>query len=213
MNRQLSLRTAGAVLILACAAGLLPTLTPSAEARRGRGGRASARIRQEFILRPTRLGAPLRLKGKARTEVRRNREKVSVEVESRAMQPGSVVEVWFVNPANSTDLVFLAELTLRPNPLRPGEVRGEVEFETQDGDILPAGASPVNRITEFRVLDADTNEALLVSAPGRARGGSDDDRGRGRGSDDGEDDGRGRGRGSDDGDDDDRGRGRGRDDR
>jgi hypothetical protein len=90
---------------------------------------------------------------------------VNVEVESRKLQPGIVLGIWIVNPANTTSAVFLSNVTLRRNAAKPREVRGEVEINTGDGDTLPAGASPVSRITEFRVVDPTTGEVLLQSAP------------------------------------------------
>lgn len=168
------------VLSLIAGAALLPL---EASARRG-GGRA----RTQFPLTPTAAAAGLALKGKARIEVRpdRGREKVTVEVESRAAAEGARLDAYAINPANQPDPVFLGTLVLRPNPRRPGEVEDQIELKNWEGAPLPVSLSPVASITEFRVTPAGDPGTILLQGrtPGQAGGGGGGNGGPGPGTGD-----------------------------
>lgn len=167
-----------AAVITAVASGAL--LQSPAEARRGGGGGGTTR--KTVPLKPTTAGTQLTLKGRARIEVRadRNREKVNVEVESHTLTAGQSVDVYAVNPANSPTPVKLGTITLRSNPRRRGEVQGELELKNYDGQSLPDGVSPVAGISEFRVTAAGSPDTVLLTS-GVGTGGGDDDGGNGGG--------------------------------
>lgn len=171
-----------AAVMTALAPGAWP-LAP-AEARQGRGG--GGNTRKNIPLVPTTAGSQLTLKGRARIEVRadRNREKVNVEVESHTLAGGDMVDVYAINSANSPTPVKLGTITLRANPRRRGEVHGELEIKNYDRQSLPDGVSPVAGITEFRVTAAGSPDTVLMtSGTGTGGGGGDDDGNGGGGGD------------------------------
>ncbi len=129
------------------------------------GGRGRAqRVRRDFRLFATAAGRAAVTSGKARIESRpdRDREKLAVEVESRGLAAGTVVRVTVLNPAAGTVEFTAGELTLAPAPGRPGQVRAELELQSENA-ALPAGLSPVTEINEIHVSRAETGEVLLSS--------------------------------------------------
>lgn len=151
------------------------TLAVSAPAFRGGGGDSGSggngggrgraqRVRRDFRLFATAAGAATMTRGKARIESRpdRDRQKFEVEVESRGLAAGTVLRVTVLNPAAGTVEFTAGELTLAPVPRRPGQVRAELELESENA-ALPAGLTPVTEITEIHVSRADTGDLLLSS--------------------------------------------------
>jgi hypothetical protein len=153
--------------------------------RRGGGGNGGGgkgkptrpvHVRNQFRLTPTEAGQELELRGKAETEFwsargsRPARERLTIQVTSPSAEPGTVLGVWFVNPANSTAATFLGDVTLVANPEDEDDdtgVVGRLRLDTSKGDTLPEGVSPVRGITEFRVVNGDPTDVLLQSVPKR----------------------------------------------
>jgi hypothetical protein len=162
--KSLNFRTAGLVFALATVSIVSPLLAPGASARQGG---STARVRREFRLAPP-AGQPLTTTGKARIESReRSRQSVKVEVESRALAAGTQVAAYAFK--GSTEF-FLGTLTLRANPARPGQVRGELELKNWDETNLPTGLAPVTGITRFEVREPGASGVvLLTSAASRPR--------------------------------------------
>src|SRR5262245_30701629 len=134
MLKTRALSTMGAILVAAGVASGGPgaarsfaqdTIEPLSGGS-GRGGGSNARVRRTFPLLPTAAGPAAGVRGKAEIEADRGREKVKAEVESSRLPAGTVVEVFFINPANSPDPVSLGTLTLVANPRNPRQVRGEI---------------------------------------------------------------------------------------
>jgi hypothetical protein len=163
--------------MMALAVGAAGAVLPAAPAmaERGGGGGGNSRTRQEFTLVPTAAGTGL--KGKARVEVRnerrgRVRERVKVNVETRLLAAGTVLDVYATTAAG---LVLLGSVTLQPNR-QPGEVEGELDAR-RNWDLGQPGITPLpdglaaSSITGFEVHDPQSSEVLLTSVPGRARGG------------------------------------------
>jgi hypothetical protein len=133
--------------------------------RRGRSRAGSAQpISRSVVLQPTPAGIAARIWGTFRLEVRpdRNREKVKVEVQSRGLAAGTVLQVFVVNPSQSQDPILLANLTLAARIGSPGQTAAQVELESENG-ALPTGVSPVLGITAVFVVRPDTGEVLLTS--------------------------------------------------
>lgn len=171
INRPMQRRRFVALSVLATVA--VGAAFSPAEARQGSGGGGDT-VRRTIPLVATAAGTQLTLKGEARTEVRadRDREKVTVEVESHTMTPGQSVDVYAVNAANSSAPLFLGTLTLQPNPARRDEVRGELELTNYDGGSLPVGLSPVGSISEVRVTAAGNAATVLLSSSATPGGGN-----------------------------------------
>ncbi|HTE18645.1 MAG TPA: hypothetical protein VK689_09740, partial [Armatimonadota bacterium] len=133
-------RFRGLALVAALgAASMMFTVAAPVQARRGGG-----RIRKIFPLVPTQAGAQAGLKGRGRIEARpdRGRERVDVEVESRRLDPGVVVDAYVIHSSNPGTPVLLGSITLQRRPGRPGEVGGEIELKTHEGNPPPGGAIP-----------------------------------------------------------------------
>lgn len=119
-------------------------------------GGGLTQIKRTIGLVPTTAGVSSRTKGKAEIEIRQDgRQKFKIEVESRQLDPGTELTVLF-----STDT--LSDLPAGTLLLQPSgsEVEGELEFDSQEGPALPAGANPVNKIKSVTVLL--DGEVLLV---------------------------------------------------
>lgn len=174
-------RVRGLLAIVSMLPFLASAVLPAAPAAAARAG-GNSRTRQEFTLVPTAAGTGL--KGKARVEVRnerrgRTRERVKVNVETRLLAAGTVLDVY---AKTASGLVLLGSVTLQPGR-QAGEVQGELDAR-RNWDLGQPGVTPLpdglaaSSITGFEVHDPQSGELLLTSAagpPGGGAGGGTDD--------------------------------------
>lgn len=118
----------------------------------------AGRGRREIDLVPTEAGAATETTGKARTEVREDRQKLYIEIQSRRLPLNTVLELRFSHADFGSNLSAGSFLLIDVN----GRKEVEVEWDSLNGPFLPPGAIPVNRITSITVIRQSTGQVLLT---------------------------------------------------
>lgn len=117
-------------------------------------------LRRDIDLVQTKDGAATQTTGTAATSTgEHNRERFVINVVSKGLHVGDVIEVRFSNSENGDNLLA-GTFFMQPDGHNKRRLR--VEFDTVDGPFLPAGASPVDKITSVTVKRASDGVILLT---------------------------------------------------
>jgi hypothetical protein len=116
-------------------------------------------LKRNIDLVQTKDGVATQTTGTAGTSTgENNRQRFTINIVSKGLHVGDVVEIRFSNSENGENLLA-GTFFMQPDGHKR---RLKLEFDTVDGPFLPAGAAPVDKITSLTVKRASDGAILLT---------------------------------------------------